>query len=363
MRFDSYDGHPAAFASVGEPAYYPRFPVGATSRQEARSRRRRKAELQAAFAVPESRGLMSPSILKTGYVASRPRLDAALNRGLAAVCLVVASPLFLLIMLGQRVVNGWLRIERGFHFGKGVRSVAARGHSPVANADHALDHDALLQLISILKGDMVFFGPHPEWSFDGSNGSRASAIGHCGSHRPGMVSLPRIALPPDAEPRMVKRVDAMCRRAPIRYRVVFSLLARSAWRLACVRLLGNETARWSRLPGFRDPKTGLSAPEETRIRFSDDNAARDARVSALSDQVVQFATRFPPDLSAREVTVSRTLKTGRDVKLRARLEIKAVYPVGPGLSGYLCHATFSVPRAYLRHRLARFFLSRTLLSV
>jgi lipopolysaccharide/colanic/teichoic acid biosynthesis glycosyltransferase len=388
MSLNSIDGSAAAHATLFEPAYYPGFPVGPAPRTKKKLRRLRRAELHEVFARKATRGLMSPSCLRTGYVPTNPLLDLALNRGFAALCLIASLPIMLTIAIAalarsdQRILVRETRVGKDGYpfdllwFGSvcgGASQVPAQTGQPSelpGRFDRYLCDtglDALPQLFNILKGDMVFFGPQPLTPTQiNSPTAEDSRTARQMSLTPGFVSLSKILLPSCANVQFEGRIDTMACRAPVRYALALSLVSRSGLAVLgrCLRPVNLAFTKLRAMATTCVPlRSDFATPAHTSICISTDCGNAGAQVVGLSNTAIQFVAELPPEPGVKDLTVFRTLATNRTIQMNLRADVKAAYPLGPGKSGFVCYATYTAPNRHMRYRIGRYLLGETLLVI
>ncbi|RVV98470.1 sugar transferase [Mesobaculum littorinae] len=334
------------------------------------------------------RGLLSPAAVRSGYLPRHERLDAALNRTLAALLLVAAAPLFLLLYLLCRTTCGGPVFYAGTRLGKdrrpfrilkfrtldaGAAKLTAHGTLPkhttiettLGSYLRKTRMDELPQLVNILRGEMVFFGPRPvrpeiEHIYAVTDPAHAGRF----RVRPGLVGLSQ-ALMPHGTPKKVRgRFNRMCCAAPIRYGALSLFLARvGLW--VVLRSIASlaEAIRELRSPVGAHTwlRSGFRRLRNVRVEGEQDGRRLTAALCGVSDEVIQMVTTLPPKEGPARLEILARRRHGRQLRIAVEAEIRAVYPMGVGQSGFIAYATYTVPSDYTRYRIERYLLDLSVL--
>lgn len=335
------------------------------------------------------RGLLSAAQVRSGYIPRNPTLDAVLNRGAALVLLIAVAPIFMAVWLVLRLSSMAPVFYRGARLGKDgqifhilkfrtlhmgtqrkltSKTLPKRTQMETRIGSYLRQSriDELPQLINILRGDMVFFGPRPIrpemlpiYQVEAPGFEARFAV------RPGLIGYAQALMPHSATKRLRGRFNAMCCAAPIRYGHVALFCA--AVGLSVLRktfgivfqLIGALTSPLGRHVFLR---SGFAHQKGATIEIGADGTGSGALVS-LSDEILQFVTTLPVALGPTQVEIARKRRDGRMVRLTLNAEVKAVMPVGLGQSGFAGYAQITALTKYQQFRLERYFLGQTVLPV
>ncbi|MCE8546683.1 sugar transferase [Ruegeria pomeroyi] len=364
-----------------EAQFAPGLNDGAFAPWPAKSQRRERASAP--------RGLMSPAIVRSGYVPRYPLFDTALNRVLAGLVLLAMAPVMFILSILVLLSSGRPIFYSGSRLGKGRKSfkilkfrtlvpdAAARTSQSTLPRGTLLETnvgsylrksrlDELPQLINILRGDMVFFGPRPvRPELLELYMREASGFALRFNVKPGLVGMSQALLPHSAGKRLRGRFNSLCCRAPINYWATLGFVLhvgltvlRRAGRgvLDMVLHLGSPAMRFNFL------RSGFHRPRHTVAQFEMEGETVTAGVVGISDQIVQFVSPLPPRRRCYALTVDRKLASGRHLRIGLEAEVKSVFPLGVGKSGFLCHASYTARTPYQRYRIERYLLDETVLS-
>ncbi len=336
----------------------------------------------------EGTGLLSPRLMKSGYLPRHPRLDALFNRALAAFFLLLTAPVFLAICAMLRIGGGGPMFYSGARLGRNgqlfnilkFRTLAVNAQAQLtggtlpkrSNLETGVGSylrksrlDELPQLINILKGDMVFFGPRPVrpemvpvYKAESDSFEQRFLV------RPGLVGLSQALLPHSASKRLRGRFNAMCCAAPVRYGFLLRFVLATGFNVARRGVAAAaEALRAARSPVGRHTflRSGFARARNVALELEAPGGQLTGAVLAMSDETLQFVATRPAPAGPCRVTLLRKLGSGRVARLVLEARVETVMPVGLGQSGFVGYATFDEPSAYQRYRLERYFLDQTVL--
>ncbi|QQA43553.1 sugar transferase [Pelagovum pacificum] len=320
-----------------------------------------------------------------GYVPKHPTADAIFNRGLAAVLLVLTSPIFAMIWIAQRVSSSYPAIYKGDRLGlHGEVFQILKFRTLTLSAAQATSGktlpkrtqletsfgsylrksrlDELPQLLNILRGDMVFFGPRPiRIELMPLYQAQVDDLDVRFTVRPGLMGLSQALMPHSASKRVRGRLVARACRRPVRYLPLVAFIARVGGHVfrrgvagifETIRQTGSPVAQHTFLRGgFMSPRSATVTMESGRI----------AALVGISDEVVQFVSTLPPETGQHRLTLSRKLRSGRVVKIDIDTEVQFNAPLGPGRSGIVSYARIGALTTTQQYRLDRYFLDQTVL--
>lgn len=334
------------------------------------------------------RGLLSPAILRSGYVPRNEMLDAVLNRSLAAVYLALTAPVFVTIWLMLRLSSPDPVFYRGRRIGKDgqifeilkfrtLKLDAARQTAGGTLPTRTLLEtklgaslrrsrlDELPQLINILRGDMVFFGPRPiRPELEHLYASQVPGYEIRFRVRPGLIGMSQALMPHGASKRLRGRFNRMCCRAEINYLAALGFVSAVGW--AVVRrsiASAGEALRELRSPLGAYPflKSGFSRPKSTIVTIDAGDHAMTAGLVGISDEILQFVTTLPPATGPHLLEITRTIGKRREIRIPVQAEIQTVAPLGAGQSGFVSYATYKPSSDYARYRIERYLLGLAVL--
>ncbi|MCE8536950.1 sugar transferase [Ruegeria pomeroyi] len=335
------------------------------------------------------RGLMSPANVRSGYVPRYPRFDAALNQVLAALALFAVAPVMLVLSVLVLVSSGRPVFYSGVRLGKDrkpFKILKFRTLLPAAAAQTSQSTlprrtlletnigsylrksrlDELPQLINIVKGDMVFFGPRPvRPELLDLYMREAAGFGLRFNVKPGLVGMSQALLPHSAGKRLRGRFNSLCCRAPMNYWATLGFVLHvglTVMRRAGRGVLDMALNLGSPAMQFNFLRSGFHRPRNTVAQFEMEGEVVTAGVVGISDQIVQFVSPLPPRRRSYALTVDRKLASGRHLRIEIKAEVKSVFPLGVGKSGFLCHASYAARTPYQRYRIERYLLDETVLS-
>ena len=335
------------------------------------------------------RGLLSPDAVRSGYAPRSELVDAVFNRGLALLILALASPLMAFIWLTLRLSSRDPVLYRGARIGKdGVpfdilkfRTLALHAQSTLArrtlprrtSLETRLGSylrksrlDELPQLLNILRGEMVFFGPRPvREEMLPVYRAQVPDLDIRFTVRPGLLGLTQALMPHSAGKRDRGRFNAMCCRAPVHYGFVLSFAARVGW-----HVLRRGAA--SAIEALRDLRSPLGAHTFLRSGFvtgrdmtlevrMPDGGIVQAGLVGMSDEVVQFVSTLPVTPGPYRMHLRKRLRRGRHAAVTVDAEVRTVGPIGLGQSGFVGFAVYDVISEASRYRIERYFLDQTVI--
>ena len=320
---------------------------------------------------------------RLGYRPGNETLDAALNRSMAALVLLASAPLFGLITLLQLIFAPGPIFYRGARLGKDrvpfdilkfrtlevqARKVTADRTLPRRNLTEtslgsylrASRLDELPQLVNILRGEMVFFGPRPirpeiEWIY------RAEAPGYEARFqtRPGLVGLAQAIMTHETP----KSVRARFNRAACASQVRYGALAGFVCYVGFCVLRKSVRAVFQAAGDALSPigehkwlRSGFSRPPNARVELDLGDKTLVGAICGISDETIQFVSTKPFAQGECQVSLLRQRRGGRIIRVRATLLIETVMPVGPGKSGFVHYASYRVRSKNAQHFIERYFL-------
>lgn len=332
------------------------------------------------------RGLLSGAELRTGYVPGNEFVDGLINRAGVLLVLPVAAPLFLIIAAMQKLTSTGPVFYVGPRFGKDrkvfniIKFRTLDGRAGALTRDKTLPRrtmtetrlgtflrksrlDELPQLINILRGDMVFFGPRPirpeiEWMYqrDAPGYEERFLV------RPGLVGLAQALMTHETPKALRARFNRMCCRTRINYWAAFgflayvgiSILGRSA-RLSAVAV----AERFGPLAEHKWLRADFNRPPNSRVELFQAGQQHVGAISGISDEVLQFVSTRPFPRGEHEVILSRKRNSGRVLQFKAQASIERSEPVGIGRSGFVNYATYSTSSKAAKHFVERYLLQST----
>ena len=336
----------------------------------------------------DSPGLLSPSIVRTGYIPRNALADAVLNRGLAALLLVFSAPVFVVVWLVVRLTSRDPVFYSGDRLGKdrkvfrilkfrtlhvdaqsriGAQTLPKRSQleTPFGSYLRQSRIDELPQLINVLRGEMSLFGPRPiRPELEPVYAAEAPGFETRFLVRPGLIGFSQALLPHAASKRLRGRFNAMCCAAPVNYGYVAQFVALVALSVLRRALSGSVAG----LRGLASPlglhtylRSGFAHPSSATITLDSERGPMVGALVSMSDEVLQFVTTLPVAPGPCEVMLSRRLSSGRTVRISVGAEVKAVLPLGIGKSGFAGYAVYTPESDYMRYRLERYFLDQTVI--
>lgn len=335
------------------------------------------------------RGLLSGAELRTGYAPVNPMLDAVINRGLALLMLPLVSPLMLLIILLQLTLVRGPVFYAGERLGKDrkpfnilkFRTLSCQAGRVTRNKTlprrsmtetrigvylRRSRLDELPQLINILRGDMVFFGPRPiRPEIEEVYRREAPGYEERFRIRPGLVGFAQALMTHETPKGLRARFNRMCCRSPIRYGAAFGFLAYVGICVLrkSVRLGGAGIADQFRpLAEHRWLRAGFNRPPDSRIELSSGNHVHIGAISGISDEVLQFVSTRPFPEGEHFVMLSRRRRSGRVCRLKVRARIEYSEPIGLGQNGFANYATYATTSLAARHFVERYLLQSAVIS-
>lgn len=333
--------------------------------------------------IAKPRGLLSGAELKTGYLPRNEAVDQVLNRGVAAVLIVLAAPLFLSIILLQRLTSREPVFYRGTRLGKNripfdiYKFRTLRGTARKLTSGQTLPRrnltetrlgiylrasrlDELPQLFNILRGEMVFFGPRPvRPELEALYRAEVSRHDERFIVRPGLVGLSQAIMSHETPKAIRARFNGMCCRTEVNYihmagfvtYVGFCVLRKS------LRMVGEAASdALSPLGGHRWLQSGFCVPSRSRVEATVGGIPTVGALCGLSDEVMQFVSTIPVPPGRHKLTLVRERRNGRISRVVVDAEIQAVAPVGLGRSGFAQYATYRCNSRLSTYKIERYFL-------
>lgn len=313
------------------------------------------------------RGLLSGVELKSGYLPKNEVVDQVFNRTMAALFIVLTSPLFLFVMLLQKLTAKGEIFYKGARYGKdkklfyiykfrtlqsGANKMTSKRTLPRrSNSETKLGLylrasrlDELPQLLNILRGEMVFFGPRPirpelEWYYANEVPQYETRF----AVRPGLVGLAQAVMTHETPKAVRSRFNRMCCRTYVNYPRMMAIVGYVG---ICVMrksvLVAGQAVRdmLSPLGGHRWLRSGFTSPPKSRVEMVVDDKTQVGALLGISDEVIQFVSTVPFPLGKTELTLVRQRRKGRITRVRIEAVVQAITPVGLGKPGYAHYATY-----------------------
>lgn len=331
-----------------------------------------------------ARGLLSGAELKTGCVPRNEFLDKVFNRGLAAIMFLAILPLFLTIAGLVLLCSGRPIFYSGARLGKDrqlfnilkFRSLDTktaarvtgnktlpRQNTTVTKIGRYLRNsrlDELPQLVNILRGDMVFFGPRPvrpevEGIYAVSDPSHLIRF----TVRPGLVGMSQAIMSHETPKAIRARFNRMCCKTEIHY----------GYMLGFVALVGFHVLNKARKVAFgaiMDCFNGLSdhswltgafnKPRNCRVELDVDGEIVWGAVAGVSDEVLQFVSTQPVPPGRYNATVVLKKSNGRTRKGHMVFDLFVTQPCGVGQIGFASFCNYSTVSDASRHFSERYLL-------
>lgn len=329
------------------------------------------------------KGLLSGRELRSGYLPRNEAVDQILNRGLAALLLLTTLPLFaiisaIILLSGARpIFYSGTRIGRfGVPFQilkfRTLDKSAARATSgrtlpkrtqletSVGSYLRSSRMDELPQLINILRGEMVFFGPRPtrpemaaQYAAEAPGNELRYLV------RPGLTGLAQALMTHQTPKRVRARFNSMCCRTHINYPRMASFVFLVGLNVLIKGMLTLVTAlrdAGSPVGSHRWLYSGFATPRNATVSIETESGTVAGALGGMSDEVLQFAATQPLPEGDYAVELVRKRRGGRRTRVRIKVRITSVMPMGIGLSGYAHFATYSIPSPLGRYRIERYFL-------
>ena len=330
------------------------------------------------------RGLLSGAELKTGCLPRNEFLDQLINRNLAALLLLVTSPIFLTVAEAVLLCSGRPIFYSGTRFGKGrkqfnilkfrtldTRSAAKltadktlpRRNNSVTKIGYYLRAsrlDELPQLINVLRGEMVFFGPRPvrpevEGVYEVSSPAHMVRF----NVRPGLVGLSQAIMTHETPKAARARFNRMCCKTEIRYLYLLMFVALVGYQVILKSIKMCISGLFGRLGGMNDEiwlTNGFNRPRNCRIKLRVGNEIVWGAVAGASDELIQFVSTLPVDPGHYDALVIAKRGKTRVRNARMQLEIFQSQPCGVGVSGFVHYCTYTVPSNSSRQVVERYIL-------
>ncbi|MFY0311269.1 sugar transferase [Leisingera sp. D0M16] len=320
---------------------------------------------------------------------TRPVLDAVVNRGLALMLLPLVSPLMLLIILMQKVLVRGPVFYSGPRLGKDRREFnilkfrTLSFKAGTVTRDRTLPRrsmtetrigiylrrsrlDELPQLINILRGDMVFFGPRPiRPEIEDVYREEVPGYEERFRIRPGLVGFAQALMTHETPKALRARFNRMCVRTPVRYGAAFGFLAYVGY---CVlrksaRLAASGIADQFRpLAEHKWLRTGFNRPPDSKVELCSGNNTHVGAICGISDEILQFVATRPFPEGEHLLMLVRKRKSGRVCRFTVRAKIEHSEPIGIGRSGFAHYATYSTNSIAAKHFVERYLLQSSVIS-
>lgn len=329
------------------------------------------------------RQLLSGAEVKAGYLAESAILEAVYNRTLAALLLAVLLPLFLCIALLMKLTTQGPLFYRGPRLGRNrqvfqmykfrtleldanraTRDRTLPRHNlqetPIGTYLRLSRLDELPQLLNILRGDMVFYGPRPiRAELEDTYAAAAPGYAIRFSVKPGLIGLAQAAMTHETPKSVRARLTAVCCRAPVNYTrqtlfilyVGLCVLRRTA--VAAFTAAGDMS---SPVRGRKWLRSGFSTPPASRIELPCSGGTQLAMLSGISDEAVQFICLQPLIPGHYTAELVRRRRDGKIARVRIGIDLQMVVPVGVGHPGLAHFASYRVDSDYARYMIERYFL-------
>ncbi len=330
-----------------------------------------------------TRGLLSGAELRSGYVPRNVALDQALNRAVAALLLVVLSPILLVIVLLQKATSRGAVLYRGQRLGKErapfdifkfrtLESSAAqltadrtlprrnRAETPIGHYLRSSRLDELPQLLNILRGEMAFFGPRPirpemeEYYLLEAPGSEVRF-----RVRPGLVGLAQAITSHETSKAVRARFNGMCCRTPVNYAGMAGVVAyvgfcvvRRTW--AALFEAGRDALSPTR--GHRWLRSGFASPTRSRVEMQVGERRLVAALCGVSDEILQFVSTQPFPAGVGRLELLREVREGRTIRVTVTARIVDIVPLGIGQVGYAHFANYDLESDFASYKIDRYFI-------
>lgn len=342
------------------------------------------ANRSASITPARPRGLLSGAELKTGCLPRNEFLDQALNRTLAALLLLATLPIFLIVALAVLISSGRPIFYSGARFGKGrkqfnilkFRTLDTRLAAKLT-ADKTLPRrnntvtaigyylrasrlDELPQLINVLRGEMVFFGPRPvrpevEGVYEVTSPAHMIRF----NVRPGLVGLSQAIMTHETPKAARARFNRMCCKTEIRYRYLLLFVARVGYQVIAKSIRMCASALFGRIVGVKNEiwlSNGFNRPRNCRIKLQVGNEEVWGAVAGASDELIQFISNLPVEPGHYDAVVVARRGKSRVRNARMQLHIFQSQPCGVGVSGFVHYCTYTAPSNSSRQVVERYIL-------
>lgn len=329
------------------------------------------------------RGLLSGAALKTGYLPRNDLLDQAINRSMAAVFLILLSPVILVIAGLQKLTSRGPVFYCGWRLGKDGKRFCVYKFRTLSEDAAQLTRDRILprqnttetplgsylrktrldeipQLFNILRGEMVFMGPRPvrpelEWLYKAEIDRYDIRF----RVRPGLVGLSQ-ALMTHGTPKVLRaRFNRMCCRTHVRYPAMIGFVLYVGFcvvRKSLAAGLAELGARLRPMPDHGWLRSGFSRPKRSWAELSVGNEVIQAAICGMSEEVIQLVSARPISKGEYVLTLTRRRRSRRNFHLRVAASIEMVTPVGLGENGFVSYATYTPRTKAAHHFIERYFL-------
>ncbi|MEZ5911944.1 MAG: sugar transferase [Paracoccaceae bacterium] len=341
-------------------------------------------------ARPRARGLLSGAELKSGYRPRSEFVDALFNRSLAALAMFAVLPMFVAVWLLVRLTSPGPVFYRGarlgrdrkiFHMYKFRTLEAGAGaltadktlprrnqlETPVGTYLRKSRLDELPQLLNILRGEMVLFGPRPirpemEWRY------ALEAPGYEARFdvRPGLVGLAQALMSHETPKAVRSRLNRLACRGHVNYLALTGFVF-FVGLTVLRRTLGTatEALRDLRSPfaGQKWLRSGFSRTPGSRIEVVENGKIHVAAMNWMSDEIAQCVATQPLKPGSYDADLIRRSARGRIARVRVTLQVQSVLPLGLGQPGFAHFCSYRVNGAYSRYLVERYFLRSAVVPV
>ena len=331
----------------------------------------------------KSRGLLSGAELKSGYLPRNEKLDQILNQTAAALFLLLTAPIFFLVIILQKLSSPGPIFYKGPRFGKDKkifeiykfrtllgsakkltnaqtlprRNLSETKLGPYLRASRL---DELPQLLNILRGEMVFFGPRPiRPEMERVYASEVPRYEERFTVKPGLVGLSQAIMTHETPKAARARFNGMCCRTHVNYLwmagfvfyVGLCVLVKSA--RVVVQAIRDTT---SPTGGHKWLRSGFSKPPKSRVEMTVNGQSYIGALCGVSDEVLQFVSTVPFPQGKNDLFLIRERRRGRIARVRVDAFLMTVTPVGLGQSGYAQYATYVSQSPLAVYMIERYFL-------
>lgn len=361
-------------------------PVGANLIDGPISGPERRQDGQQQVLPVRARGLLSGAAVRSGYVPGNEALDQVLNRSMAVVFLILTAPLFLFVLILQKLFAPGDVFYRGQRLGKDreifyilkfrtlvpdanrltrLRTLPRRSNLETRIGAYLRRSrlDELPQLINILRGEMVFFGPRPiRPEMECVYRAEAPSYEERFKVRPGLVGLAQAVMSHETPKAVRARLNKQACNAPIRYGALWLFVGYVGW---CVLAKSARLGACAVLNLFRPMaehgwlQSGFVRPRHSRIEICVEDGIQMGAITGMSDEVLQFVASKPLPRGHHQVTLIARKSGGHCVRRSVAIDVREILPVGQGKCGLLHYAVFEAKTASAIYFIERYFLRAT----